>query len=157
MKIFCQVVLIKVVLTDDYFELDSLLKKSCEKLNKIKAELKNKDNVFSELKKELGNEVVVNIQELDIELRNLKYILSEKTGKIEKVKSKIYDKENEIISLQFLIANINDTLKQVKKQDKLTPKHVVCPNCKYEFDVNLKDEIEKLYDNEFLINRKEKC
>ena len=157
MKIFCQVVLIKIVLTDDYFELDSLLKKSCEKLNKIKAELKNKDNVFSELKKELGNEVVVNIQELDIELRNLKYILSEKTGKIEKVKSKIYDKENEIISLQFLIANINDTLKQVKKQDKLTPKHVVCPNCKYEFDVNLKDEIEKLYDNEFLINRKEKC
>lgn len=145
------------IFSNDYFELDSLLKKSCEKLNKIKAELKNKDNVFSELKKELGNEVVVNIQELDIELRNLKYILSEKTGKIEKVKSKIYDKENEIISLQFLIANINDTLKQVKKQDKLTPKHVVCPNCKYEFDVNLKDEIEKLYDNEFLINRKEKC
>lgn len=145
------------IFSNEYFELDSSLKQNCDILNKIKAELKNKDYIFSELKKELGTDIAVNIQELDIDLRNLKYSLSETTDKIEKTKSKIYEKENEIILLQSLVENINSTLTQVNKQINTSSKHVKCPSCKYEFDVNLKEEIENLYDSEFLVNRKEKC
>ena len=145
------------ILSNQYFELDSQLKNNCEKLNKIKAELKTKDTLYADLQKELGSKVVLDIKELDIELRNLKYLLLEKTEKIEDLKSKIYDKENDIISLEFLIQNIDSALKKINKKEGFTSKHVACPNCKYEFDVNLKAEIESLYDNEYLINRKEKC
>lgn len=145
------------IYSNEYFEINSKLKNNNEILNKYKNELKNKDIIFSELKKELSDKVVLNLNELDIELRNLKYILTDKSGKIEKLKSKIYEKENEIISLEFLLDNIDSAIKQIsKQQNKLSSKHVVCPNCKYEYDINLKEEVENLYNNEFLLDRKEK-
>ena len=105
------------ILSNQYFELDSQLKNNCEKLNKIKAELKTKDTLYADLQKELGSKVVLDIKELDIELRNLKYLLLEKTEKIEDLKSKIYDKENDIISLEFLIQNIDSALKKINKKE----------------------------------------
>ena len=144
------------ILSDEYFDINNKLKNSNQKLNNIKAELKNKDAIYLELKKELKSEVVVNLNELEIELRNLRNILSEKNENLENLKTKIYEKENEKIALQILIENINETLKKITKEGQIKTKHIICPNCKYEYDVNLKDEVEQLYNVEYLNNRKEK-
>lgn len=145
------------IFSDRYFELNNELKKEQEKLNKISRELQNKDNLYLELRNELKSDVVVNIRELDIELRNLNNEMSGKASQVDSIKNKIYERENEKIALQLLIEEIDNTLKHINKQNMSEKRHVSCPSCNYEFDINLKDEVEALYNREFLKNRKEKA
>lgn len=145
------------IFSDSYFEIDNKIKKCNETLNKIRQELRTKDSLYLDLRKELNSDVVVNINELDIELRNLNITMTEQVDKVESLKNKIYERENEKIALQFLIEEIDNTLNQLNKEKTNDTKHVACPNCAYEFDVNLKDEVELLYNKEFLKNRKEKA
>ena len=134
------------LLKKDYGELKTELDRNKSLCNAKKEKLSDLDKAYTEVKETIdATDIIVDTEELEILYRNNSIKADELIAKQKALLQKISELDQKRLEILIRIKNNEKLIDKINNNKKTNTMIVECPNCKTEFDVELKDDITKVY------------
>ena len=144
------------VYSDEYTEAKSQFKTQQMLCENIKNEIVSAQKTYGQLKDQISTEdACIDEAEIGIIISNLSMKINDKFTLFNRLKNEVFVLENEKVECLCQINSIDKGIKDINNHvGKNNTKEVMCPQCGTKFDIDIEDDIKKIYNKTFLQNRK---
>lgn len=144
------------VYNEEYSDTKSKYKEQQVLYNNLISELHQEQKIYQQLKENINvGSVCVDETEVSVLIESLSTQINKMFLLYNKVKNELYSLENERADCFCQVENIGKCIKNIDAQMRNPKTKVKCPECGSEFEVDLEQEMRKLYNKTFLQKRKE--